>query len=123
LFSSPQLSYSTGDDRERLARAREAAEALFTSKPPAAEGPASQGAAPGEQTARKPRVLAILPRAPARQAPPAAPVARAPRKPRGISRSQHARIRTWVEYGMTAAEVAEVYGAAIGDIERILMKA
>jgi hypothetical protein len=42
---------------------------------------------------------------------------------RGIPRSQHARIRTWVEYGMTASEVAEVYGTAVGEIERILATA
>jgi hypothetical protein len=30
-----------------------------------------------------------------------------------IPKSQFARIRTWVEYGMTAAQVAAVYGVAI----------
>jgi hypothetical protein len=40
-----------------------------------------------------------------------------------VPRSHYARIRTWVEYGMTAAEVAEVYGAAVGEIERLLGKA
>jgi hypothetical protein len=28
-----------------------------------------------------------------------------------------------VKYGMTVAQIAEVYGAAVGDIERILRKA
>jgi hypothetical protein len=37
-----------------------------------------------------------------------------------IPRSQFARIRTWVKYGMTAAQVAGVYGVAVGVIERIL---
>ena len=37
-----------------------------------------------------------------------------------IPRSQFARIRSGVEYGMTAAQVAAVYGVAVGAIERIL---
>jgi hypothetical protein len=50
----------------------------------------------------------------------AAPVNPEPRTTRQIPRSQHARIRTWVEYGMTVPQVAEVYGVAVGAIERIL---
>jgi hypothetical protein len=30
---------------------------------------------------------------------------------------------SWVKYGMTAAQVAEFYKAAVDDIERILRKA
>ena len=37
-----------------------------------------------------------------------------------IPRSQLARIRAWVEYGMTIAQVAQVYGVAVAEIERIL---
>jgi hypothetical protein len=37
-----------------------------------------------------------------------------------IPKSQFARIRTWVEYGMTAAQVAAVYGVAVDVIESIL---
>jgi hypothetical protein len=37
--------------------------------------------------------------------------------------SKFARIRAWVEYGMTAAQVAAVYGVAVGAIERILRQA
>jgi transposase len=33
------------------------------------------------------------------------------------------RIRTWVNYGMTVPQVAEIYGVAIGVIERILRRA
>ena len=36
-----------------------------------------------------------------------------------IPRSEFARIRVWAEYGMTAAQVAAVYGVAVGAIERI----
>ena len=40
-----------------------------------------------------------------------------------IPTSQFDRIRTWVKYGMTAPQVAQVYGVAVEDIERILRKA
>ena len=40
-----------------------------------------------------------------------------------IPRSQFARVRTWVKYGMTASQAAEVYGVAVGEVERILRKA
>jgi hypothetical protein len=120
LFSRRQQSSPQGDDRERIARARQAAEALFASKPPVEQRPASGGPAPTEELARKPRVLAIVPQTPARREEPALPAGRTRRITRGIPRSQYGRIRTWVEYGMTASEVAEVYGAAVGEIERIL---
>jgi hypothetical protein len=124
LFSRRQQTYPNGDERERLARAREAAEALFTPKPPTEAEPASATPTADEQLARRPRIFAIVPPAPAQPAQSAlAPARRPPRRPRGIPKAQHARIRTWVEYGMTAAEVAEVYGAAIGEIERILRTA
>jgi hypothetical protein len=38
---------------------------------------------------------------------------------RAIAQSEFARICTLVKYGMT---VAQVYGAAVGEIERILRK-
>jgi hypothetical protein len=37
-----------------------------------------------------------------------------------IPKSQFARIRAWVKYGMTTAQVAAVYGVAVDAIERIL---
>lgn len=45
------------------------------------------------------------------------------RMPPEIPRSQFARIRTWVKYGITAAQVAGVYGVAVDVIERILRQA
>ena len=46
-----------------------------------------------------------------------------PQTTREIARAQFARIRNWVKYGMTVSQVAEVYGAAVADIERILRQA
>jgi hypothetical protein len=51
------------------------------------------------------------------------PVIPEPQATREIARSQFARIRTLVKYGMTVAQVAELYGAAVDKIERILRKA
>ncbi len=36
--------------------------------------------------------------------------------------SHFPRIRSWVKYGMTVTQVAEVYGAVLDEIERILRK-
>jgi hypothetical protein len=112
-----------GDDRERIASARQAAEALFTPKPQPAEPSASDPAPSAEQPARKPRVLSILSPSPVRNEEVAAPANPEPRTTRQIPRSHHARIRTLVEYGLTIPQVAEVYGVAVGVIERILREA
>jgi len=39
-----------------------------------------------------------------------------------IPSAQFARIRAWAKYGMTAAQVAGIYGVAIDVIERILRR-
>jgi hypothetical protein len=108
-----------GDDREGTASARQAAEALFTPKRQPVEPSASATVPSEEQPPRKPRVLPILSRAPVRNEEAATPVNPEPRTTRHIPRSEHARIRTWVEYGLTIPQVAEVYGVAVGVIERI----
>jgi hypothetical protein len=51
-----------------------------------------------------------------------APVAFGERITPEIPSSQFARIRAWVKYGMTTAQVAGVYGVAVDVIERILTK-
>jgi hypothetical protein len=79
-----QKHHLRGDDREPIASERQAAGALFT---------------------RKPRVLPMLSPAPVGSKEIAAPVNPEPRTAREIPRSQHARIRTWVDYGMTVPQV------------------
>jgi hypothetical protein len=68
-------------------------------------------------------VLAIAPAAPATREELKTPISPAPQTAREIAPSQFARIRTLVKYGMTVGQIAEVYGAAVGEIERILHKA
>jgi hypothetical protein len=108
-----------GEDQERITRAREAAEALFTSKQSANSPSAREPAAKG----RKPRVLQIIsPTLADRNDEPEAPPAVSEPTAREIPRAEFARIRVWVKYGMTAAQVAQVYGVAVADIKRILRK-
>ena len=89
------------NDRERIDRARRAAEALFAPKPRAVE------ATPAPPVRRE----VLAPPRPDRRRPVRSP------------KSQAARIRTWVKYGMSVAEVAEVCGVPADEIERLLRKA
>jgi len=119
LFSRKQQSHSRSDVRERIGQARQAAEALFTK--PRVAMPSVSELSKTVKTARKPRVLPMI-------SPPLVPVlpdqaetAIAPSPPAGeIPGPQLARIRGWVKYGMTIAQVAQVYGVAVAEIERIL---
>jgi hypothetical protein len=66
-------------------------------------------------------VLKVLSAAPVGHEEGKAPVDSEQRRTPEIPKSQFARIRTWVEYGMTAAaQVAAVYGVAVDEIEDIL---
>jgi hypothetical protein len=122
LLSRQHQSDPRGDGRERITRARQAAEALFTSKP-SVIGPSLPDSPPADQSARKPRVFAISPARPVGRNELKTPVNSEPQKTCAIAQSQFARIRTLVKYGMTVAQVAEVYGAAVGEIERIVRQA
>jgi hypothetical protein len=120
---SEQQHHFRGDDRQQITRAREAAEALFRPKRQLIE-PSVPETPPAASSARKPRVLAIASPAPV-HAERAAPVSAKPKQQMTpeIPRSQFARVRAWVKYGMTASQAAEVYGVAVGEVERILRKA
>lgn len=104
-------------ERETADRARQAAEALFKPKPQIAAPPA--GAVPPTEAAPaavKPRVLRVV------RSPPAVPEATAEPAPAGrlVPESHFPRIRAWLKYGMTVRQVAEVYGVAASDIERLV---
>jgi hypothetical protein len=108
------------DERERITRARRAAEALFTSNQQLIKQSVSDSLPPVDQAARKPCVLKALPPVAAGRQESRAPVNSEQRTRPAIPKSQFARIRTWVEYGMTAAQVAPVYGVAVDGIEGIV---
>ena len=111
------------DERERSTKARRAAEALFTSKRRLVEQSLSDPVPSVDQSARKRRVLKALSPTPADHDKGKAPVASEERITPKIPKSQFARIRVWVEYGMTAAQVAGVYGVGVDVIEGILRQA
>jgi hypothetical protein len=106
-------------DRSDINRARQAAEALFA---PKAQG--REPAAPDrstDQTVRRPRILSAVPPRIDNVKEQVDPV---PSKLRErIPGSHLARIRTFLKYGMTIPQVAEVYGVTIGDVETILRTA
>jgi hypothetical protein len=97
-------------DRERIDRARQAAEALFSQKPPVAKPP----------LAAKPALAARPQPMPPVRREPAVPSAAESAVTGEISATQAARIRTWVKYGMSAAEVAKICGLPVDEIERVL---
>jgi hypothetical protein len=107
------------DERERITRARRAAEALFTTKRQLIKQSVSDSL-PAVASASKPRVLKALSLAPIGHEEGKAPVDSDQRIMPEIAKSQFARIRALVEYGMTAAQVAVVYGVAVDVIEGIL---
>ena len=109
---------SSPSGHEDINRARQQAEALFAQPKPTGRG---------QQNQRKPRILS----AGREQQPQAAhveatkrPVQRETRMPRKrvVPPSQLARLRTWVKYGMTIPQAADVYGVSESEIERILQK-
>jgi len=119
LLRRQQQPDPPGDDHERITRARQAAEALFTPKPPVSRASVSN-AAPAELPPRKPRVLRVLSQPAIRLEKVKGPVRREPQTTPAVPRSHFRRIRTWVKYGMTITQIAQVYGVDIGEIERIL---
>ena len=118
------------NDRERANKARQAAEALFAPKPRAVEAPiAPARKAADNRVSEAPRPTnpavsrsarpvtrktgAVLPAThDSNDASPA----------RKIPAAHIAQIRTWLRYGMKIAEVAQVYGVEIEEIERALAK-
>jgi hypothetical protein len=81
-----------------------------------------------EQPRRQPRIFMIAPVAPMKAASGVVPAEPKPIKRRPVAKraplhippSQFGRVRALANYGMTRAEVAEVYGVEVGEIERIV---
>jgi hypothetical protein len=120
--SKPLLSrqqHSRDNDREQTVRARQAAEALFTSKPAITKPAVTESASPSP-TERKPRVLQMIPRPAKSDEEVKATVTPGSQPTPQIPRSQFSRIRSWVKYGMSVRQVAEHYGTEIDEIRRII---
>ena len=125
------------NSREKISRARQAAEDLFRRESPAAAPPMSDrqvsestpkdGPPAEQQPRRQPRIFTIPARlptsAPAEVPGPAPPVRRraVARRPAGtVPPSQIGRVRALATYGMTPAQVAQLYGVTTDEINRIL---
>lgn len=100
VYGRDHAAARTPGDRERRTQARQAAEALFAQEPMATD----------------PEV----PLSPSAQAERIDAAARRDAGSRKIPTAHAARIRTWVKYGMTISQVAELYGADDAEIKRIL---
>jgi hypothetical protein len=122
------------NNREKSARARQAAEDLFkpVHQDVPAEAPISEpnsAASADQQPRRRPRIFAIPPRVPVSAAsePPVKPepMRRKPaarRQSGSVQASQIGRVRALTSYGMTRAQVAELYGVSVDEIERVIRK-
>ena len=120
------------DDRQRINRAHQNAEDLFKPRQQTilAEVPTSarDAASSAEsQPRRQPRIFTIQPQMPtsAAMAPPTEPKpirrrAVIRRETREIPVSQLGRVRALINYGMTREQVAELYGVAVDEVERII---
>jgi hypothetical protein len=125
------------NSREKISRARQAAEDLFRRESPAADQQVSDpqvsestpkdGPPAEQQPRRQPRIFTIPARlptsGPAEPPRPAQPVRRraVARRPAGtVPPTQIGRVRTLATYGMTPAQVAELYGVTTEEINRIL---
>jgi hypothetical protein len=113
---------SRQEHHEPTTSARQDAEALFRPKRQLAQEPAQEGAPPAGVSVRKPRVLAISPPQPLHHGEPETPIRPEKQVTPEIPSSQFARIRAWAKYGMTARQVAEMYGVTVGEIEGIIRK-
>lgn len=119
------------NNRDKVNRARQAAEQLFKPTAPNTArdlpSPTGNNGGPAEPGRRQPRVFAMPPRVPANAEPenPARPQP-APRptvvrrRTASVPPSQFGRVRALATYGMTLEEVADLYGATVDEIARIL---
>ena len=122
---------SARNDRERSNRTRQNAEDLFKPKPQTTRADVPNDDSSAEyQPRRQPRIFSIPPAVPisaAKVEPGAEPKqirrkVTAERETGEIPVSQFGRVRALTNYGMTPAQVAELYGVAVGEIERIIRR-
>src|SRR5262249_9362481 len=96
-------------NHDRINIARQAAEALFVSKPPVTRPGGSVLTSSVDEGARKPRILPALGVQPMRVKEPQSPSNRESRRPAQQIPARHmTRVRTWLKYGMTVRQAAKV---------------
>ena len=120
LLNQPRERHPAGgDDRQRVTRAREAAEALFAPKRAVPKTLAAESLPPVSPPASKPRVLPVSkPSVPTEKSEPE--TAPASSMIQAISAPQVPRIRTWLKFGMKLRQVAQLIGVDAKEIEHML---
>jgi hypothetical protein len=120
------------NDRERINRARQAAEDLFKPKQQIDSAdlpisPSNAAPSPEQPPRRQPRIFAAPAQIPmvgnAETVTEAGPVRRrapARRATGGVPSSLAGRVRALTSYGMTRTQVAELYGVTVDEIERLI---
>ena len=108
------------DERERITRARQAADALFKTRRQVTQQSVPDAAPSVDLPVRKPLVLRAAVPAPVPPDECKSLIEPEQRITPELTSSQFSRIRAWVRYGMSAAQVAAVYGIGVEIIERIL---
>jgi hypothetical protein len=120
------------NNREKITRARQAAEELFKPAPhrpdvTVPQSASNKGTANDQPPRRQPRIFTVPPRiAPSSRVEP--PVPSAPARREGLQKrrkmtvpsSQIGRVRALATYGMTPQQVADLYGVTADEIDRIL---
>jgi hypothetical protein len=118
LFDRSQIKNQNGQHNPN---ARQAAEALFAPKQVTSQRSFRETPASSDDQVRRPRVLPISRTSPEpSQARDEGQVNLKRQTASKIPKSHFARIRVWRRYGMTDQQVAEMYGVAVDEIERIL---
>ena len=120
-------------DREKIDRARQNAEDLFKPRPHPrpldTAGPAENRVPSTEsQPGRQPRIFRVLPAVPTKAGEVETPARSKPTRRRQTVRReagtipapQFGHIRALTSYGMTQAQVAELYGVSVDETERIV---
>jgi hypothetical protein len=119
------------NNRDKVNRARQAAEQLFKPAPVNTErdlsSPSGNNGGAAEPQRRQPRIFTMPPRVPVNNEPdssakpkPAPRPAVGRRRAATVPPSQFGRVRALATYGMTLQEVADLYGVAVEEIARIL---
>jgi hypothetical protein len=133
LLGAKPLSYDRpATEANQITHARAAAEALFKPKKQVdlTAAPTFDPVAPlqvAQPEPRTPRIIAIPSTTPVIEATIAPATDIKPKSRQGESRRrekipavQHDRVRTLAQYGMTLAEVADLYGVSVDVVERIV---
>ena len=119
MFVRRQDSPVRGDGRSITDKGRQEADALFKSKRPRGEPAVQNPVTRPDHSVRKPRILKTLSTSVRREEHGVVVIPEQRTTPE-IPKSQFARIRAWVKYGMTATQVAGIYGVGVDAIRRIL---